>query len=238
MTSLRTLVTGGGRGIGRAIAARLAREGARIALCARSEHELEETAVEVARLGGSALAVPCDVTDIDSVRLAVARALEFTAGALDLLVNNAGVFDVVPLQELDPETWERMLRVNLTGPYLVTRTALPGLLAAPSSHIINIASTAARQGYAGSTAYCASKYGLRGFGDALREELRDAGIRVTTIYPGATDTAIFDGVRGDWDRSTMNRPEDVAEVLWRAVEAGPEEDVDDDVGVPEPNARG
>ena len=83
------------------------------------------------------------------------------------------------------------------------------------------------------SAYCASKYGLRGFSDALREDFRAQGIRVSTVYPGATDTNIFNGVPGDWDRSTMNRPEDVAEVVWTAWSAGPDEDVDD-LDVPPP----
>jgi NADP-dependent 3-hydroxy acid dehydrogenase YdfG len=93
--------------------------------------------------------------------------------------------------------------------------------------VFNIASVAAKRGFPGNVAYCASKYALRGLSDALREDLRPKGVRVSTVYPGATDTAIFDRVPGAWDRTKMNRPEDVAEVIWRAWNAPASENVDD-----------
>jgi len=94
-------------------------------------------------------------------------------------------------------------------------------------HLFNVASTAARRGFAHNVAYCASKYALRGFGDALREELRERGVRVSTVYPGPTDTGIWDGVPGDRDRAAMKRPEDVAAVVWEAHGAPDGEDVAD-----------
>jgi NAD(P)-dependent dehydrogenase (short-subunit alcohol dehydrogenase family) len=227
MGPLRILVTGAGRGIGRAIALRFAGEGARIALAARTSAEIEAVAREVDAAGGRARAVPMDVADLASVERGVHDALEFTEGVLDVLVNNAGVFTVVPFAEMSPATWYRLLAVNLNGPFHVTLLALKGLEQSPRAHLVNVSSLAGKQPFAGSSAYCASKYGLRGFSDVLRLELAPRGIRVTTVYPGATDTSIFDDVPGTWDRSAMDRPEDVAEVVWRAVSSPPESDVAD-----------
>jgi NAD(P)-dependent dehydrogenase (short-subunit alcohol dehydrogenase family) len=235
VTSLRVLITGAGRGIGRSIALRFAREGARIALAARTAAQLERVAGEVERAGGAGLAVPMDVTDLASVEQGVHAALAFTGGVLDVLVNNAGAFTVVPFAEMSPATWYRLLAVNLNGPFHVTLLSLKGLERSPRGHLVNVSSVAGRQPFEGSSAYCTTKYGLRGFSNVLRLELAPRGIRVTTVYPGATDTSIFDDVPGTWDRASMNRPEDVAEVVWQAVAAPPESDVADlDVPPPEP----
>ena len=233
MNAPKVLVTGGGRGIGRAIALRFAREGAWVAVAARTSPEIDAVAAEVEAAGGKGLAAQMNVRDFGSVEAAVYRAVEWAGGTLDVLVNNAGIFDVAPFDKLKIDDFNRMLEVNLAGPVLVTSEALEGLEESERAHVFNIASTAAKQGYPGGVAYCASKYGLRGFSDALREDLRPKGIRVSTVYPGATDTTIFEGVPGDWDRAAMNRPEDVAEVVWKAWSAGPDENVDD-LDVPPP----
>jgi NAD(P)-dependent dehydrogenase (short-subunit alcohol dehydrogenase family) len=224
---LRVLVTGGGRGIGRAIALRFAREGARVAVAARSSGELDAVVKEIDAAGGKGRAQQMNVADHGSVEAAVWRAVEFTGGALDVLVNNAGVFDVKPFSQMDVATWRRHIEVNLNGPFFVTLEALDALLEGERPHVINIGSIAARQAFPGNTAYCASKYGLRGFSDALRLDLKEKGVRVTTVYPGPTDTTVFDRVPGTWDRSKMNRPEDVAEVVWRAYHAPAGAPIDD-----------
>jgi NAD(P)-dependent dehydrogenase (short-subunit alcohol dehydrogenase family) len=221
------LVTGGGRGIGRAIALAFAREGARVIVAARSAAQIEAVAGEIESVGGSGLAVPMDVTDLSSVDAGLERALEFGGGVLDVLVNNAGAFAIQPFPELSPATWYRLIATNLQGPFHVTWRALRGLERSGRAHVFNVASVAARQPFPGNTAYCASKYGLRGFSDALRLDLATQEIRVSTLYPGATDTAIFDGIPGQWERSRMNRPEDVAAVVLRAYRAPPGADVAD-----------
>ncbi len=233
MSAPRVLVTGGGRGIGRAIALRFAREGARVAVAARTGAETEAVAHEVAGAGGSAVAVGMDVADLASVQAGLETALEFTGGRLDVLVNNAGVFRIVPFQEMSPATWYEHVAVNLNGPFHVTLLALGALQRGERPHVFNIASVAARRAFPGNAAYCASKYGLRGFSDALRLDLAPSGIRVSTVYPGATDTTLFDGVPGEWDRASMNRPEDVAEVVYRGYVAPASEDVAD-LEVPPP----
>lgn len=219
MAPIRILVTGGGRGIGRAIALRFAREGAKVAVAARTSAQLDEVVGEIEAAGGQGIACQMNLRDPGSIEAAVFRAVDFFDEEMDVLVNNAGIFDVRPIDETDPTFWERFLEVNLTGPYLVTLESLAALRESPRGHVFNVASKAAREGYPGNTAYCASKAGLMGFSNALREDLRGSGVRVSTVHPGATDTSIFDEVPGEWDRASMNRPEDVAEVIWNAYRA-------------------
>jgi NAD(P)-dependent dehydrogenase (short-subunit alcohol dehydrogenase family) len=216
MAPIRILITGGGRGIGRAIALRFAREGALVAVAARTSDQLDTVVGEIEAAGGQGIACQMNVRDHGSVEAAVFRAVDFFDEEMDILVNCAGILDVKPIEETDPTLWERLIEVNLTGPYLVTLESLAALREGSKPHVFNIASTAARQGYPGSSIYSATKAGLMGFSNGLREDLRDSGVRVSTVYPDATDTSIFDGVPGDWDRAAMNSPEDVAEVLWKA----------------------
>lgn len=237
MTQLRVLVTGGGRGIGRAIALRFAREGARVAVAARTSSELDKVVAEINQAGGLGRAQQVNVADHGSVEAAVYRAVEFTGGALDILVNNAGVFDIKPFAQLDLATWKRHIEVNLNGPYFVTSEALDALMQGERAHIFNVSSVAGKRAFPGEVAYCTTKYGLRGFSDALREDLRSKKIRVSTVYPGATDTAIFKNVPGNWDRSKMNKPEDVAEIIWKAYSAPDNVNVDD-LDVPPPAGMG
>ncbi|HED66424.1 MAG TPA: SDR family oxidoreductase [Planctomycetes bacterium] len=229
----RVLVTGAGRGIGRAIALAFAVPGARIVVAARTASEIASVAEEIEAAGARALPVRMDVTDLASVEHGMALALEFTGGAFDLVVNNAGAFTVVPFEEMSPATWYRLLAVNLNGPFHVSLLALEGLARGQRAHLVNVSSVAGRMPFEGSSAYCATKYGLRGLSDVLRLEWKERGIRVSTLYPGATDTTIFDDVPGEWDRSQMDRPEDVAAVVHAAHFAPDGVDVAD-LDVPEP----
>ena len=222
MAPLRVLITGGGRGIGRAAALRFAKEGAHVVVAARTSGELDDVVAEIEAAGGKGLAAQMNVTDLGSVEAAVWRATEFTEGPIDVLINNAGVFDVVPFDKMGHKAWSKMIDVNLTGAYYVTQESLGALEEGERPVVINVASGAAKQGFPGNTAYCASKFGLKGFGDALRIDLAEKGIRVVTVYPRGTDTTIFEGVPGDWDRSKMNTVEEVAEVIFSAASAGDE----------------
>jgi NAD(P)-dependent dehydrogenase (short-subunit alcohol dehydrogenase family) len=182
------LVTGGGRGIGRAIALAFAREGAHVAVTARTGTELEAVASEVRAVGRKALAVPCDVGERAQVDEAVGRVVA-GLGPVEILVNNAGIAVSAKLVDTDDALWERHLRVNLTGAFLMTRAVLPGMLAARWGRVINIASIAGRQGYPLVAAYTASKHGVLGLTRAVAQEVVSAGVTVNAICPGyvATD---------------------------------------------------
>ncbi len=179
-------VTGGGRGIGAAIAAALAAEGARVSVLGRDAARL---AARVEALGGSARAhaVAIDVTDEASVKAAFA-ALRTRFGGIDILVNNAGQAESAPLAKTDLARWQRMLAVNLTGTFLCTREALPEMLARGSGRIVNVASTAGLVGYAYVAAYCAAKHGVVGLTRAAALECAKAGVTVNAVCPGYTET--------------------------------------------------
>lgn len=182
------LITGGGRGIGRAIAAALAQDGWDLALVARSRGELEETAAMVRELGRRALALPLDVTDPAAADQAVAAASEL--GPVQVLVNNAGVAPSLKFQETTDEIWARTVGVNLTAAFTFCRATLPGMLASGWGRIINIASTAAKVGYLYNAAYVASKHGVLGLTRALALEVARKGITVNAICPGFVETEI------------------------------------------------
>lgn len=180
------LVTGGGRGIGRAIALAFAGAGATVALASRSAGDLGRTAAEVASAGGRALAFPADVTSRADVEALVGRTLDAT-GRLDVVVNNAGVFVWKSFAKLEEEEWDRILDTNLKAGYLVTRAALPALTASGRGRVVNVASIHGSVAEANVVAHCAAKFGLIGLTKALAAELRGLGITVNAVSPGATD---------------------------------------------------
>jgi NAD(P)-dependent dehydrogenase (short-subunit alcohol dehydrogenase family) len=179
------IVTGGGRGIGRAIARALAGPGTFVAVAGRTRAQLESTALDLESLGGRALAVPMDVTDEHGVASAVAS-IRDAAGRVDVLVNNAGVGGGEPIAGSDTARWKRTVDTNLTGMYLVTREVLP--LMREGGRIVNTSSVLGRFGVPGYTAYCASKHGVIGFTRALALEVAPQQITVNAICPGWVDT--------------------------------------------------
>ena len=210
------LITGAGRGIGRAIALRLARAGVALVLAARTESQLGETARLAQQFDVAALPLPTDVTEDEQTQALVETALA-RFGQLDIVVNNAGGgpprTPVVRAQRAD---WEATLRTNLWATMLVSKLALPAMLARRRGTIINICSQAGLAGRAGEAAYAAAKFGVRGFSQALLEEVREKGIRVSTIYPGYVDTAMIPANRR-LTRHKMLSPEDVAKAVYHLV---------------------
>ena len=177
--------------MGRAIALRFAGEGFAVAVAGRTGPPLEAVRSEIASSGGQAAAFLCDVADKASVDTAVRRAAE-ALGPIDVLVNNAGVAESAPFVSMDDEMWHRALAVNLTGAYHCMRAVLPGMLERASGRIVNIASTAAKQGFAYTSAYVASKHGLLGLTRAVAAEVGGRGVTINAICPGWLDTPMTD----------------------------------------------
>ncbi len=185
------LVTGGGRGIGRAIALGLARAGAHVAVAARTVPEIEAVAAEVAALGRRTFFFPLDLADRAMVAAAPGQ-VAAQLGPVDILVNNAGTLDSTPVHELTAEAWEAVMAVNLTGPALLTRACLPHMYERTWGRVVNVASVAGRVGLKYGSAYSASKHGLIGFTRSLALEGARKGVTANAICPSWTETKMMD----------------------------------------------
>lgn len=207
------LVTGASKGIGKAIALALVAEGAHVGLIARSEPELVKLTTEIQTGGGKASYAMADISDRSSVEAAV-HAITSALGPIDILINNAGTGKFGKFLELDPEDWERQIKVNLFGVYYATRSVLPQMIERLSGDIINISSTAGKNGSAGTSAYSASKFGVFGLSESLMQEVRKQNIRVTALAPSTivTDLAYSANlITGDPEK--VMHPEDFAELV-------------------------
>jgi 3-oxoacyl-[acyl-carrier protein] reductase len=199
------VVTGGTKGIGRAIVEALMERGARVAFGARTAEDVERAKDE---LGDGVRGVVCDVRDADACDALVRTALD-AFGGLDILVNNAGVGVFKPVSELSVEEWDRVIRTNVDGVFYCTRAAIPALKERGGGWIINIGSLAGKNAFPGGAAYNASKFGLIGFSEALMQEVRHDGIRVSYIMPGSVATPGFSSGQADW----KIQPEDIGRIV-------------------------
>lgn len=215
------MVSGAGRGIGRAVAVAFGARGDEIVLAARSVAELEDAAREARSAGAAAArAVTCDVTDETQVRV-----LMDDAGPLDVVVCAAGVARVAPFTELSVQDWEATVRTTLTGTFLCCKHAVPHL--GRGGLLVLLCSIAGRTGFPEWSAYSAAKFGVLGFSQSIRAELRPRGIRVTAVLAGAVDTALWDDVPGEWERASMLATADVARAVVRLAEEPPHVSVDE-----------
>ncbi|GAC1438821.1 MAG: 3-ketoacyl-ACP reductase [Sediminibacterium sp.] len=207
------LITGAGKGIGRAVAIALASEGVQVGLVARTEKDLQSVAAEVKALGVKAAIAVADVSDIRSVNKAV-EAIQKELGNIDILINNAGTAAFGKFLELEPAVWENQVKVNLFGVYYVTRAVLPQMIERKTGDIINISSTAGLKGNAVTSAYSASKFAVMGLTDSLMQEVRKHNIRVTALTPSTvvTDLAKSANLINNNEDKLM-RPEDFAELM-------------------------
>ncbi len=209
------LITGATQGIGLAIARALASEGCSLVVCARDQSRLKKVKAELSRNKIRVIAAECDVRDEHSVR-EMFTAVRRQVPRLDILINNAGIAHASrPARELSTDDWNDVISTNLTGMFLVTQAALP--LMKRGAVIVNNLSIAAKRVFAGSSAYDASKHGALGFTNTLREELREQGIRVIALLPGATNTGIWETLWPDAPREKMISPDTVARALVDAL---------------------
>ena len=214
------VITGGGRGIGAAIAERLVGLGATVVVCGRSDGPLRATAQKISSAGGQCEAITCDVTQLASVE-ELARRVRQGFGRCDILVNNAGVGSFsAPLHELHPEEWERIMNTNLRGVYYCMRSFAPMMIEKGRGDIVNISSIVSKNPLANGAAYAASKWGLNGLSYSAAEELRKHNIRVTVVCPGSTATEL--SPHEGKDPKKMLQPEDVARVVAMVVTQSPQ----------------
>ena len=213
------LVTGGNRGIGRAIALRLAQLGAAVAICGRNAQALDATETELKRSGSPVHSQIADVSRSADVTALVDQT-QSALGLISILVNNAGVGLFGPVHEKTEADWDRILNTNLKSAFLVSRAVAPAMIQRGAGDIINISSLAGRNAFAGGGIYCASKWGLQGLSACMAEDLREHGIRVSIICPGSVGTGF--STRGSKDPSKVLSPEDVAHAVELIVTQSPQ----------------
>ncbi len=214
------VVTGGGRGIGAAIARKLAEMGAAVVICGRTAATIEKTAEQIRSAGGWCDALECDVTRLESTE-SLANHVRGAFGRIDILVNNAGIGGPGgPLPRLAPDSWDAIFNTNLRGVFYCVRALVPMMIEAKSGHIVNISSLAGKNALPNAAAYAASKWGLNGLSYSLAEELRQYGIRVSVICPGSTNSD-FSAHPGK-DTAKMLQPDDVAHAVAMVVTQAPQ----------------
>ena len=214
------IITGASRGIGLAVAHRLGTLGAKLSLCARDARKLESAAGELRAAGAAAVfSAAVDVTHGEQI-LAFVQNSEKALGPVEILVNNAGIGYFGPTHEATEATWDSVLDTNLRSVFLASKAVAPGMIARRGGHIINIASLAGKNAFAGGGIYCASKWGLLGLTECMAEDLRGYGIRVSAICPGSVATDF--SPHGKKDISKMLQPEDIAHVVEMLVTQAPQ----------------
>jgi 3-oxoacyl-[acyl-carrier protein] reductase len=213
------LVTGGNRGIGKAIAARLAALGASVAICGRDDKTLDVAANELRAAGVRIHSQHADVTRVSDVDVLV-RQTEAVLGPISILVNNAGMGLFGPVQEKSEQEWDTVMNTNLKSIFLVSRSVIPGMIQRKRGDIINISSLAGKNTFAGGGIYCASKWAVQGLSGCMAEDLRVYGIRVSTVCPGSVATE-FSG-RGPKDASKVLTARDVAHAVAMIATQGPQ----------------
>jgi 3-oxoacyl-[acyl-carrier protein] reductase len=205
------LVSGAGRGIGKAVADILAQFGAHVVLTARTAADIEQEAARLRKEGYDAVAIAGDVSREEDVARIVHE-----AGPVDILINNAGLGVFKPVQELSIEDFDRMWGVNMRGVFLMTKAVLPDMQKKGGGDIVTLSSLAGKNGFKGGSGYCASKWAVRGFMSSLMLEVREENIRVITLFPGSVDTTFSVGGKHG---PTITQPEDVASAVLFALMA-------------------
>jgi len=214
------IITGAGRGIGRATALAFVKEGADIVLAARTETEINSVAKEIEQLGRRALAVKTDVQYKSDVEALVTQTIE-TFGKVDILVNNAGVAIHNPIEKIREEDWDLTMAVNLKGVFLCTQAVLSHMYEQKHGHIVNVSSVSGKYGHVNGGSYCASKFAVIGFTETTNNEGRRYGVKASVVCPGPVDTKMRRDNHPDDVIENLTQPEDVADLILFLVSQSP-----------------
>jgi 3-oxoacyl-[acyl-carrier protein] reductase len=206
------LVTGAGRGIGRAISLALSAAGAHVVAASRNHEHLKQLVHDIEAVGGSATAIPTNLAEEADI-LSLFRQVDKDFGRLDILINNAGIGRFGPVVDFATADFDQVMQVNLRGTFICSREALKLMIPRQAGYVINIASVVGFKGYPNQAAYTASKHGIMGLTKSLAAESQQHGIRVSAILPGGVDTEMVAEARPDLDRSVLIRPEDIASTV-------------------------
>lgn len=208
----KAIVTGGGRGIGRAIALAMAEEGCDIAVVSRTRGEIDRVAGEINMFGSMGLAIQADISEPPDVEHIVHKTLN-NFGRIDILVNNAGIAIFKPFLDLTLDDWDKTMAVNLRGSFICAQEVAKYMVEQESGTIVNVCSSASKKAYPNQLAYVASKHGMMGLSKTMSIDLQPYGIKVHAICPGGVDTKLTADARPEVDRSDWMHPEDIAHVV-------------------------
>ena len=211
------VITGASSGVGKSLAIQLSDAGYKVVLAARSEDKLNAIAEEIKKMGGNCLVVPTDVSQPEQINALKNEALKY--GEISLVINNAGLGKFCKIEDVTLEDWNRQLDVNLRATFLVSQAFIPGMKRRKKGTLVFMNSVAGKKGYPYSAAYVASKYGMRGLADSLREELREDNIKVISIHPGAVDTPFWDGAGVNFHREEMLDTATLAQSIVHAIQS-------------------
>jgi len=211
------VITGASSGVGKSLAIQLSDAGYRVVLAARSEDKLNAIAEEIQSKGGDSLVVPTDVSQPEQINNLKDRALEY--GDVSVVINNAGLGKFSKVEDVAIEDWDRQLDVNLRASFLASQAFIPYMKQRLHGILVFMNSVAGKKGYPYSAAYVASKYGMRGLADSLREELREDNIKVISIHPGAVDTSFWDGTGVNFPREEMLNTHTLAQSIVHAIQS-------------------
>ena len=211
------VITGASSGVGKSLAIQLSDAGYKVVLAARSEDKLNVIAEEIQKMGGNCLVVPTDVSQPEQINNLKDRTLEY--GDVFVVINNAGLGKFCKIEDVTLEDWNRQLDVNLRATFLVSQAFIPGMKRRKKGTLVFMNSVAGKKGYPYSAAYVASKYGMRGLADSLREELREDNIKVISIHPGAVDTPFWDGTGVNFPREEMLDTATLAQSIVHTIQS-------------------
>jgi short-subunit dehydrogenase len=211
------VITGASSGVGKSLAIQLSDAGYKVVLAARSEDKLNVIAEEIQKMGGNCLVVPTDVSQPEQINNLKDRTLEY--GDVFVVINNAGLGKFCKIEDVTLEDWNRQLDVNLRATFLVSQAFIPEMKQRKKGTLVFMNSVAGKKGYPYSAAYVASKYGMRGLADSLREELREDNIKVISIHPGAVDTPFWDGAGVNFSREEMLDTNTLAQSIVHAIQS-------------------